>query len=247
MTMRPDGDLQSVAEAAPAAPGIRRGTVAVVGAGLLADLAVRAGTASLAMTLLIAFAAVTTACSGLVRRRQATGALLAAIAVASWLTVRSSPWLVVPDVIVAASLLVLGAALTGGGNVFDLDAPGWLRRAARAFGRLLIGPVVVLRNGMWLLRARGQARARSRVRPFLRGVTVALPVAAVLGALLRSADPVFASFVDLHFNGRILLGHPALMAVGASMMAGLFQVATAQPTSTRRPGSGGRRGPSASC
>jgi hypothetical protein len=53
----------------------------------------------------------------------------------------------------------------------------------------------------------------------------------VLGALLRSADPVFASFVVVHLNVGSVVTHPLLVAIGAGAMGGLFRLATV-PSST---------------
>ena len=60
-------------------------------------------------------------------------ATLASALFASWLLVRASPWLIAPDIIAAATLLVVAAVLESGADVFDLEIPGWLQRVVIAF------------------------------------------------------------------------------------------------------------------
>jgi hypothetical protein len=73
----------------------------------------------------------------------------------------------------------------------------------------------------------------------LRGVLLAVPVVAVNGALLASADPVFASFFRLPADAGDLVLHAVLLAIGAWSAAGLLRTMSAasyeSPVATRRP------------
>jgi hypothetical protein len=141
----------------------------------------------------------------------------------AWLSLRASPWLLVPDI--AASLLLLGmaASFATRGSLLDI---GFTESIGRAFHAALHGI-----SGAAFV-ARPIARTRSRlgvIAPLARGVLIAIPIAAVLAALLASADPIFASFLNLNID----LSHLALdvfyVLVGSLVFAGLLRLAVAEP------------------
>jgi hypothetical protein len=207
--------------------------------GVLVDLAVRSGLASIATALLITTGAVALVLSGRVIRPQARAAVLAAPVFGGWFAVRSSPWLVAPDTLAALALLALGSGLQAGGSIFDLDAPGWLRRAGNAAVHTAAGASFLSGRARKTLAGGGQVRAQvTRLGPIMRGLAVAVPTLLVLGSLLRSADPVFSSFVTFRINGADLLAHPLLVAVGAWSGGGLLRLASVTTPATspsRRP------------
>jgi len=69
----------------------------------------------------------------------------------------------------------------------------------------------------------------SSAAPFLRGVLIALPIAALLGGLLASADPVFASFFQLNFDVGTFVLDIFFIAVGSWCAAGLLRLAASEP------------------
>src|SRR5207302_7584615 len=97
-------------------------------AGVVADLSARSGLASLATALLVASGAAGLILSGRVMRRQAVVMVLGAAVFGACLAVRSSPWLIVPDTLVAFGLLAIGSSLQSGGHLFVFDVPACSRR-----------------------------------------------------------------------------------------------------------------------
>jgi hypothetical protein len=73
------------------------------------------------------------------------------------------------------------------------------------------------------------ARRRYRaLAPLARGLLIAAPIAAVLGGLLASADPVFASFFTINLDVGQLVLDAFLVVVGFLAMAGLFRLAASE-------------------
>jgi len=205
-------------------------------AGLATDLAIRAGVPTVATALLFVTGASALLLSGRVRRPQGVICVLAAAFFGAWVAVRSSPWLVVPDILTAVALLAVGAGLQPGGDLFDLDAPGWLRRVGSAAVHTGAGAAFLLGGVRATVAGRPAHPSRAtRAWPVVRGAAVAAPVVLILGALLRSADPVFASFVSLHVDGANLLAHLLFMGLGAWAAGGLLRLASLTTTDERGP------------
>ena len=230
MSIRPpEDDLIQLGRPSIGSP--RPADAAVLGwaavAGVVADLAVRSGLASVATALLVATASAGLILSGRVLRKQAVVVVLAAPPFGGWLAVRSSPWLLAPDVLAAFGLLALGSSLQAGGDAFDLGVPDWVRRASTAMVHAAAGGAFLIGGTRTVLAGRGVGRVRAeRVGPLVRGLVVAVPTILVLGALLKSGDPVFASFVSVHINGADLLAHPILIALGAWGAGGCLRLAS---------------------
>src|SRR5205823_6225595 len=110
MSLRPPGDdvldlpWSAIDPPRPADAAVLAWCAAVA---VLTDLAVRSGMASLAGTALLLCAATGMIVSRRITRPQAMVATLASALFASWLLVRASPWLIAPDVIAAATPLVV--------------------------------------------------------------------------------------------------------------------------------------------
>ncbi|TMC32882.1 MAG: DUF4173 domain-containing protein, partial [Chloroflexi bacterium] len=65
--------------------------------------------------------------------------------------------------------------------------------------------------------------------PIARGVLIAAPIAAVLAALLASADPVFASFFNLNIDVGQLVLDVIYVVIGSLAAAGLLRLAASMP------------------
>ena len=158
------------------------------------------------------------------RRGQGHEALVGtSVLFAACLALRTSPWLVGPDLLAAAGLLVIGASLAGGGHLIDLSVPALVARAVHAAAHGLAAPAFLLRSRLGSSRPGAGAAATA-----LRAVALAVALVLPLGLLLASADTVFASF----FGGLdvgALAEHGVLLTVGAWGMAGLLRVASARP------------------
>lgn len=202
-------------------PGDNRALAASLLVAAGTDAAVRAGVTGLAGACLVAMVALTLVGSGRIPSRQAQAAVLAAPLFGMWLAARSSPWLLVPDVLAAAILLVLGSSLSRGGSILDLHLPGLFWRGWHAVLHGATGPVFVL----------GHVRLPSSRRGFavLRGMMLAAPLVLVLGLLLSSADAVFASFFRLSLDPVSIAEHAIALVFGGWAMAGLLRLCSGAP------------------
>jgi len=197
--------------------------VAALAVGLFADQALRTGVFGLAASLTFLAVALFLVTVGRLERPESRVLVAGAGLFALWFSLRASPWLLWPDL--AAALLLLGAAATfaARGSIFDLGVVEVGARAFHGLVHLSAGAGFVLRPA---LESRGRMRAAA---PVLRGVAIAIPIAALLGWLLASADPIFASFFNVNVDfGRLTLD-VAFVAFGALGMAGLLRLAASEP------------------
>src|SRR5919201_4983037 len=192
------------------------------GIGLLADQAMRTGRFGLGASLTIAVGAIAIAW-GALRRVESRVLVAAAVLIASFLTLRASPWLQWPDLL--AALLLLGAATSFAvrGSLLDVGAAELAARSFQATVQVAAGVAFLARP---FAESRGQI---GRTTPVLRGVLIALPIAALLGGLLASADPVFASFFTLNLDVGMLVLDVVFVTAGALGFAGLSRVAASEP------------------
>jgi hypothetical protein len=139
------------------------------------------------------------------------------------LALRASPWLVWPDL--AASLVLLGFSASSSvrGSIFDIGTAELTARAFNATGHILAGTAFVAKPVV------ASRRRLNALGPLARGVVIALPICALLSALLASADPVFASFFSFNVDVGRFLTDILFVLVGAAAMAGLFRAAAAEP------------------
>lgn len=193
---------------------------ALVG-GVVIDLALRSGVVGLAGALSVIVAAAILLGSTRLVNPQAKALAAAAPVFGMWLALRSSPWLLVPDIAAAGGLLVLAASFSRAGSVADLSVPRAGVRAMSAVIHGLAGPAFAWRP------IADRRTSRTRIAPVLRGVALAVPVLVVLGLLLASADPVFASVFRLPFELPTLLGHLVVVAFGWWATTGLLRLASA--------------------
>jgi hypothetical protein len=154
----------------------------------------------------------------------------------AFLALRTSPWLLPLDVLAAGGLLALGASLAREGSLLDLPLLGLVARGVHVGVHGLAAPAFAW-QGLGGLRSRivgdrtdgGGPGSAPRCEATLRGIALALPLLVVLGALLASADVLFAHFLDFAPDVDGLGGHVALIAFGAWGMAGLLRLAAATP------------------
>ncbi|HEY3239117.1 MAG TPA: DUF4153 domain-containing protein, partial [Acidimicrobiia bacterium] len=216
--------------------------VAALVAGGLADLAVRSGVA-LAGAVLVAAAAAMLLGTGGVRGWQARAVIGAAPVFGVFLALRTSPWLLPLDVLAAGGLLAVGASLARGGSLLDLPLLGLAARGVHAGLHGLAAPAFVW-QGLGELRSRlggdrpagGGPGSPPLWEATLRGIALALPLLVVMGALLASADVVFAHLFDWVPDVGDLYVHVVLIGFGAWGMAGLLRLAAATPLKPVPPG-----------
>lgn len=184
----------------------RRCLVAAVVIGVLVDQARVTDPNGLAGT--VAVVAALTALLVLARPKGwARLSAVSAIAMSPWLAVRSSPWVLGPDVIAVLGLTTL--TVTGPSAVDTLQS--LVRRLWSMVPSAFDTPSEVGSA----LRAGIPAGSPDHRRGIIRGIALALPVAAVLAALLASGDRFFASLLGDAGIGSAL-GHGVI-----AVMAGL--------------------------
>ena len=191
--------------------------------GLLFDQAVNAGTFGLAASLTVLAAAIGLFAAGGLSRLEPRVFAVLATAFGAWFTVRTSPWLLWPDLAAAIGLLSLAASYSGNGSLLDVGTAELSARAINALGHLAAGISFV---------ARPMLSVRSRLAglaPVGRGLLIAVPICVLLSILLASADPVFASFFNLNLDLGQMLQHAGLVAVGGLAMGGVLRLAAAEP------------------
>ncbi len=203
------------------------GIVATVLAGaVLWDLALRSRAGGLA-----AFAAVLTLCVGLarsgwVRRRGGRALLGAAVVVAVFLVLRSSPWLVAADLATIAVLLALACTTESGAGPFRGHFSAVARRLVEAAGALMLGVGAIARTLGALMPERREGGMTGSIA---RGLLLAAPIVAVLGLGLATADAVFASLIQVDLDVAGVAGHLLVLAGAVWLSIGWFVLATRPP------------------
>jgi hypothetical protein len=191
--------------------------------GLVADQWLRTGTFGLAASLTFVIGAVAMVRIGGLWRLESRVLVAFAGLFACWFTVRASPWLLWPDLLLAISLLGLAASCSVRGSTIDVGVSELSARALQALIQIVAGAGYVARPA---LRARGRLRSAA---PVIRGVLIAIPIAALIAGLLASADPVFASFFNFNFDVARLFLDIVFVAIGALSTAGLLRLAASEP------------------
>lgn len=201
-------------------------TVAVLAlvAGVLIDAVVRADGIGLAATVTLLVVAGGLLGSGRLANPQAKGLVATVVLFAPWLTLRTSAWLVVPDVLACLALIFLAASYASGGTVVDLTVPDVVIRTAGAIRHASKALAFV-----WEPFAATRPSWR-RLAPVAKGAALAAPVLLIVGALLASADPLFASLFRLPTSTSSLVGHTVVILLGSWSATWLLRV-----TSARRP------------
>jgi len=193
--------------------------VAALAIGLLADQWLRTGAFGLAASATLIAAAAVLVWLGRLERIESRLLAAGAVMLAAALALRASPWLLWPDL--GASLLLLGAAasLSTRGSVLDLGAAELIARSIHGLIHMLGGVAYIVRP---VFTIRGRVAG---ALPIARGLVIAVPIAAVLAALLASADPVFASFFNLNIDVGQLVLDVVYAVIGSLVAAGLLRLA----------------------
>lgn len=197
-------------------------------AGALTDMALRSPHVGVAVSLLLISVSAGLVLTRRVVNPHGVAALGLAVLLAACLSLRQSPWLVLPDLAVVAGLVLVTCGVASGGSLFHLSFARAQAHVARALVHLFVGFTFAAAP----LRAVGaslQDERRSQAIAVLRGVLLATPVVLLLGWLLIQADAVFASFFSLRTDPLDWSRHAVLFAVGALAAAGLVRAASAKP------------------
>jgi two-component system sensor histidine kinase BaeS len=190
-----------------------------IAGGIGLDVALRGGLASAAATAWIAIAAAALLLGGRVQGPTARLLIGAAPVLGLLLTIRSSPWVVIPVAAAAGLLLMLGASLGADRGRLRATFPALITRLGLTVGQLAAAPGI--------LRPRSPhgsgTLAWHKALATGRGILLGGPVLVIVGLLLASADPIFRSWFDVP----AILQHALFIAMGAWLVAGLARAASA--------------------
>lgn len=199
-------------------------------AAFVGNLALRQTTANTAvMTAFVAAAAAALIMSEHIRTTTSRFMLFWAVVFGGFVSLRTEPRLLAFNLI-AAGVLAIGAATFGrGGSVRDC---GPVRLAFEtldtflSWTQLVLGAPSELADRVSHSRLQHSSRT-NQIRRVVVGAIVAVPIVAILGSLLASADAVFASFVDVDATGiGPGLGHVLLTALVATGVIALQRKAS---------------------
>ena len=203
----------------------------LVVAGVLVDLALRSGVASLSSTLAAVVVVGPLLGREFRRNRPATTLASAALVFAAWLPLRASDWLTGLNAVAVLTCLAAAAAVTRAVpltlSMKTVSVVVTRLLNARFFGAVVASALNPLRS----------VRARQAI-PIIRGVAIAIVPVVVLAALLASADAVFAESIDIDVAPAGFFEHAFLILFAVLALAGLIAI-TSEPIdesfSDRRP------------
>jgi hypothetical protein len=191
--------------------------------GLTADQALRAGTFGLAASLVTVFTGLALIFAARLLTLESRVWVAAAVLFGAWLTVRSSPWLLWPDLVMSLALVGLAASVAARGSLLDIGVAEAIARTVHALAHGLAGVSFVLKPAV------GARRRVASLAPLARGLLIAIPIGVLLAGLLATADPVFASFFQLNFDLGQLVLDAIFVTIGSLAAAGLLRLAASQP------------------
>lgn len=200
-----------------------RAWLATAAMAVATDVAVRhqPGSATAAFVIVVAGAL---ALSGRLVRPAARALALAAPVFGACLGLYASPLMVALNSCAGAGLLALAASMARDGDPHDVTLPDLIRRSLAAVAHGTAAPAFLLGREGPLARRRAGDRA-ARWPAVARGVLLAAPVLLVVGALLGTADPVFASWFHAGRAGD-LARHVLVLGIGAWAGGGLLRMAS---------------------
>lgn len=208
----------------------RRVLVLALLAGGAANLAVRHGWGTVAGAVAVAVAPLLLVVGAGGRDRRAWACLAVPVALAPWLALRDSHWLVPLDLAVAGVALLGAAGWSRGGAMADGGAE-LMVRLGHVVGRAAGAPAWAWAH---VVGARPASVDRVDRRVVVAGLRVA-PVVAVMALLLASGDALLASWLRVPGDPASLVAHVAVVLAGAVGFFGLHRAAADRLDVTARP------------
>jgi hypothetical protein len=197
-------------------------------AGFSFDLAIQSGSVGIGVTGWVLVMVMAMIASRRLSTRSSVVAVLIAGLMAPWFSLRTSPWLILPDALVTAVAIGAGVLLSVQGSPWHFPVRSTAERIAQAVLHMMAAPAFVAAPMSSLLRRLDAGKRRSATAG-LRGVLIAVPIVITLGLLLSSADPIFASFFNIQWDLSSLLGHAFWVLVGTLLTGGLLRAASSAP------------------
>ena len=184
--------------------------------GVLGDVALHSGIASITGWFTFAMLALIMLISGRVTATPAKALTLISLMFSGWLAFRSAPWLVALDALAAVGLLTLAATFAEVRRPWTTTTRMYARRFATVAGNtaLSVGFIAT------------PTRATAPFRAVLRGIAIAAPILVLLGKLLASSDAVFASFFNFDLHGPSVAQHTIFTLVSTMLAGALLRIAS---------------------
>lgn len=202
--------------------------IAVI-AALIVDIGARSGLSSVGLALVTFLLPVALVASGRFSQRQSLFLLGSVPLFGLWVAWRANWWLLPLDLATGFGLLFVAASYAYAGDLFDIRFSGVVRRIGAAIEHTVMAPGFLTRP----LRDRLRNRGSKRTSAIVRGLLLIAPVILILGALLASADEVFASLFDWRVDADGLALHLFLLTAGAWTAAALLRNASAEAIDDR--------------
>ncbi len=213
----------------------RNWIVAVLAIGVLADITLRNPPwNNIGGTVLVAATGIGLLLSGWMQTRTSRLLTVGAMTFGLFLSLRTDPLLIALNLFASAALLFLAAAYgrrtrdVHGHDFWDFGPTALLNDSLEPIVRVFAGIEELVDE----IRVRAASRNRDtknrdQIRSVAVGAAITVPLLLILGSLLASADPIFASFFtfDLPNPGNFFV-HPFLLAIGAIVMALLLRIAS---------------------
>jgi len=173
--------------------------VVVLLVGLIADQFLRAGAVGLGASATFGSAAVILVFVGRISRLEPRLLAAAAVLFGTWLSLRASPWLLVPDIAVALVLLGIAASLAMRGSVLDIGIAESIARGLSTAIHGIAGAAFVVCKPIVHTRSRISVLA-----PIARGLVIPATyptIYATIGSMNRikisvTVDPTLLKAVD---------------------------------------------------
>jgi MFS family permease len=205
-------------------------------------VASKSGPATIGATAACLIGATVVSIAGELRRKASLLMLGAAVILAAFLTIRTSPWLVSLNAIMIVALGISAASYNRSGNLWG-PMSTIVRRVFRSMFSVPGGASVGLTAVASLLPTPSEQTPdrRAAASSTFRGALFAAPLLLVMLALFASADPVFASYLYLPTVSSGWFNNLAVVAIGAVFLLGLTRLAKTtadDPVLKRKAGSG---------
>jgi hypothetical protein len=216
---------------APVDPAPRELIVLALAAGLALDIGIRGGPSNAFVTVAIVLVVIALASHHRVEQASARILALVAIAPAVFLAINTSPATTTANLTAIAVLLGLACAYARSGSIFDTTPFAVVVRAGTAFDRSIAAPKM-LRPALPATGGRATTFGLRLAKP----AAIAIPMLAIVVALLAAADPVFKRLLIPKWQAGPIAGHVALLVVFACVVVAIAAAAQGDAEVTPRPG-----------
>ncbi len=206
----------------------RRAVLAAGVCGILLDAVVRE-LVGLGVATLICSLAIGLAMSKRFHGFSSLGLLALAASFGMWSAIRASPWLIIANLVASAVLLLTASTLSDHRRLGALGLQRFLAQPIDVAVDLAETPAFVARGAMSL-----RSWQRQRIREVVRGLAVATPVVAMLGALLLASDGLSRALLG-QLSPEEPMSHAFWVGAGAFCVLALIHRASRETELGSRP------------